>query len=113
MFEQGFFFKFKSGKLSQGETIELKKAISPFFEASGNKNIGAAIRIGREIWCLPYAEFFLLFFGFISQKGAKRQQVRIFCPILSYGVFIWIRSQILPHFDVVKFVIGPLKAERK
>ena len=25
--------------------------------ASGNKNIGATIRIGREIWCLPYAGF--------------------------------------------------------
>ena len=33
--------------------------ISPFFDASGNINIGASIRIGREIWCLPYAGFFL------------------------------------------------------
>ena len=30
----------------------------PFFDASGNKNIGATIRIGREIRCLPYAGFF-------------------------------------------------------
>ena len=30
-------------------------AVSPFFDASGNKNIGATIRIGREILCLPYA----------------------------------------------------------
>ena len=29
--------------------------ISPFFDAGGNKNIGATIRIGREIRCLPYA----------------------------------------------------------
>ena len=34
-----------------------KKAISPFFDASGNKNIGATIRIGQEIRCLLYAEF--------------------------------------------------------
>ena len=33
------------------------RAISPLFDASGNKNIGATIRIGREIWCLPYAGF--------------------------------------------------------
>ena len=31
-----------------------KNAISPFFGASGNKNIGATIRIGREFQCLPY-----------------------------------------------------------
>ena len=35
-----------------------KKAISPFFDVSGNKNIGNTIRIGREIWCLPYAGLF-------------------------------------------------------
>ena len=33
--------------------------ISPFFDASGNKNIGATIRISQEILCLLYAEFFL------------------------------------------------------
>ena len=33
-------------------------AISPFFDASKNKNIGATVRIGQEIRCLPYAEFF-------------------------------------------------------
>ena len=42
-------------------------AISPFFDASGNKNIGATIRIGQEIPCLPYAGFlldmFLIFFS--------------------------------------------------
>ena len=31
----------------------------PFFDASGNKNIGATFRIGREIRCLPYAGLFL------------------------------------------------------
>ena len=35
-----------------------KEAISPFVDASGNKNIGATIRIGQEIWCVPYAGFF-------------------------------------------------------
>ena len=30
-----------------------QNAISPFFDASKNKNIGATIRIGREIQCLP------------------------------------------------------------
>ena len=34
-----------------------KKAISPIFDASGNQNISAPIRIGREILCLPYAGF--------------------------------------------------------
>ena len=28
---------------------------------SGKKSFGATIRIGREIWCLPYARFFLSF----------------------------------------------------
>ena len=35
-----------------------KNAISPFFDASGNKNISATIRIAQEIRCLPYAGFF-------------------------------------------------------
>ena len=35
-----------------------KNALSPFFVASRNKNVGATIRIGREFWCLPYAGFF-------------------------------------------------------
>ena len=34
-----------------------KIAISLFFDASGNKSIGATISIGREIECLPYAGF--------------------------------------------------------
>ena len=34
-----------------------ENAISPFFDASGNKNIVATIRINWEIWCLPYAGF--------------------------------------------------------
>ena len=34
-------------------------AISPFLDASGNKNIGATIRISQEILCLPCAGFFL------------------------------------------------------
>ena len=36
-----------------------KKAISTLFDASGNKNISATIRIAREVRCLPYAGFFL------------------------------------------------------
>ena len=35
-----------------------KYAISPFFDASGNKKIGATLRTGREIFCLPNAGFF-------------------------------------------------------
>ena len=35
-----------------------KIAIGPLFDASGNQNIGATIRIGREICYHPYAEFF-------------------------------------------------------
>ena len=35
-----------------------KNAISPFFDASGNINIGATIRISQMIWCRPYAGFF-------------------------------------------------------
>ena len=35
-------------------------ALSPFFDASRNKNIGATIRIGQDIPCLPYAGFFIL-----------------------------------------------------
>ena len=33
-------------------------ASSPFFDASGNKIIGATIRNGNKIRCLPYAGFF-------------------------------------------------------
>ena len=36
-----------------------KKFYLPFFDASGNKNIGTTIRIGWEIQCLPYAGFFV------------------------------------------------------
>ena len=36
-----------------------ENAISSFFDASGNKNIGATICIGREIRCLPCAGFFI------------------------------------------------------
>ena len=36
-----------------------KNDISPYFDGSGNKNIGATLRIGREIRCLPYEGFFL------------------------------------------------------
>ena len=32
-------------------------AFNPFFDASGNQNIGATICIGRDIWCLPNAGF--------------------------------------------------------
>ena len=35
---------------------------APFFDTSGNQNIGATIRIGQEIRCLPYGGFFLLSF---------------------------------------------------
>ena len=38
-------------------------AISPVFDAGGNKNIGATIRIGLEIGCLPYAGFFTKYIG--------------------------------------------------
>ena len=39
--------------------LSAKKLLSaPFFDASGNKNINATIRIDREIWCLLYAGFF-------------------------------------------------------
>ena len=36
-----------------------KKCYQSFFDASRNKNIGANIRIGRKIRCLPYAGLFL------------------------------------------------------
>ena len=41
-----------------GSFFQTKNAISPFFDASGNKNIGTTIPIGQEIRCLPYAGFF-------------------------------------------------------
>ena len=37
----------------------VKNLISPFGDARRKKICGATIRIGRETWCLPYAEFFL------------------------------------------------------
>ena len=39
-------------------TAAAKKCYQPFFDASGNKIIGATIRSGREIRCLPHAGFF-------------------------------------------------------
>ena len=41
-------------------TSRKKYAISPIFDASRKKNIGATIRIGREIRCLLYARFFYM-----------------------------------------------------
>ena len=38
---------------------------SSFGGGGGKTSIGATIRIGREIWCLPYAVFFLPFFIFL------------------------------------------------
>ena len=43
-------------------TMAQQIAISPFLDNSGNQNIGAIIRIGQKIWCLPYAGFFKAFF---------------------------------------------------
>ena len=40
-----------------------KNTISPLFDASRNKNIGATIHIGQEIRWFPYAGFFLCCFG--------------------------------------------------
>ena len=46
-----------------GRDLKKKKnAFSFFLEASGNKNIGTTIRIGREIECFPYAGFLLKFY---------------------------------------------------
>ena len=55
-----FFLKSPLGGGDGNEDGREKNAINPFFDASGNKNIGATIRIGRDILCLPYAGFFLL-----------------------------------------------------
>ena len=44
-------------KYTNLKTDKNKNATSPLFDSSGNKNIGATIRIGREIRCLPYARF--------------------------------------------------------
>ena len=41
--------------------------ISPFFDANGNKNIGATISIDQEIWCLPYAGFLHCFGPTVSK----------------------------------------------
>ena len=41
------------------KTLLQKNSISPFFDASGNKNDAATIRIGQEICCIPYAGFFM------------------------------------------------------
>ena len=57
-----------------------KNAISPFLDASGNKNNGATIHIGREICSLPYAGFFLWFSYYI-------QIMKTNCCALSYLSF--------------------------
>ena len=54
-------FLVRGGEKGEGFGKKLKKnAIRPFFIASGHKNIGATIRIGREIRCLLYAGFLIL-----------------------------------------------------
>ena len=60
----------------EGGGGEKEEAISPFFDASGNKNIGASICIGQEILCLPYAGFFQVIFvlknlGHVDKSGNR------------------------------------------
>ena len=54
-------------KNTQKRTIRIVSA--SVATPAGKKSIGATIRIGREIWCLPYAEFFL--YMRISEKNSK------------------------------------------
>ena len=48
------------------KSLEIDGGGGPFFGASGYKNIGANIRMGREIRCLPYAGFFTALVGFLT-----------------------------------------------
>ena len=69
---------------------ELKKtnAISPFYDASRNKNIVATIRIGQEIWCLPNAGFFIegLYFLIVCLRLAP----------LNNTIRVWYQSTYVP-----------------
>ena len=51
------------------EKMYIKNAISLFFDAIGNKKISATIRIGHEIWCLPYAGFFTFSLKWCKYRG--------------------------------------------
>ena len=57
---------------------EKRVAIGRFFGASGNKNIGATISIGREIPCLSYAGFFIV------QVGRQFCQWLKFLPLIVF-----------------------------
>ena len=67
----------------QEMTDASKNAISPYFDGSGNKNIGAIIRIVREIWCLPYAGFSKKDFSTWKPLDPlySKQQLALICPL--------------------------------
>ena len=46
-------------KTRRGNPVN-KMLSAPFLTPAETKNTGATIRIGQEIWCLPYAGFFTM-----------------------------------------------------
>ena len=55
-----------------------KQCYQPLLGTSGYKNIGATIRIGREIRCLPYVEFF--FSVYMCPPGFYSILLYLVCP---------------------------------
>ena len=60
--------KYLTIRKDKGRVQNTKTENYPLFEDRRLKkiNIGASIRIGREIWCLPYAGFSLILFHIFS-----------------------------------------------
>ena len=69
-----------------------KNAISPFFDARANKNIGTTICIGWEILCLLYAGYSPTWLSGSSCSSSCDVRVciyiYIFCPLFMY--FFWV-----------------------
>ena len=70
-----------------------KNVIRPVFDTSRNQNIGATIRIGREIWCLPYVGFVFIYLGLIY--------ARTMGPLRIYTIFH--RVILLANFKLRQF----------
>ena len=81
-----------------------------FFSKSG----GGVSRAHRGPW-LPNSIFVLFLVFKVKRKGPTKAKIAggFFRPIeIYYGVCRWNGNQILPHFDVLKFEIGPIKEDK-
>ena len=58
-----------------------EEAMSPYLDASKNKNIGATICISRQILCLPYAFFFYNLLNIHEHMNHIVSDLRLMCYV--------------------------------